>query len=260
MSTQFRCTACGERFALDDSTTGPIRCPHCQAPVTVPSSVAQATHPAASPPARQRLATAALVCGIIGLVGCFPLGLVGMVLGIVALVKAIARPQECRGRGRAIAGVCTGAAGLLVFMVLQPSLSRVRELSNRLACGANLRAIASSNKVYAEESQARLPGDLQILADTGELPLRSLRCPSCRARPSGAHTCYSYVLLDVSDLDFRCVLAYEKQDHHLGEGGNVLFADGHVEFVTPYSRVEQMVTETKQRIAEARKKQTPEAP
>jgi hypothetical protein len=40
----------------------------------------------------------------------------------------------------------------------------------------------------------------------------------------------------------------------------VLFSDGHVEFVTPYSRVEQMAAETKQRIAEARKKQTPEAP
>jgi len=42
---------------------------------------------------------------------------------------------------------------------------------------------------------------------------------------------------------------YEK-DWHSGEGGNVLFVDGHVEFVKPYSRVEELVQATKTRIAE----------
>jgi len=55
--------------------------------------------------------------------------------------------------------------------------------------------------------------------------------------------------------DFRNVLAYEKHDNHPDEeGGNVLFLDGHVEFISPYSTVEELVAETQQRLDEAKKR------
>jgi prepilin-type processing-associated H-X9-DG protein len=42
---------------------------------------------------------------------------------------------------------------------------------------------------------------------------------------------------------------YEKKGCHTENGGNVLFADYHVEWVEPYSRVEKLVAKTKQRLA-----------
>jgi prepilin-type processing-associated H-X9-DG protein len=42
---------------------------------------------------------------------------------------------------------------------------------------------------------------------------------------------------------------YEKRGNHSDEGGNVLFQDSHVEWITPYSRIEELVAETKERLA-----------
>ena len=69
---------------------------------------------ATPPDARNGLAVAALVLGILGLVlMCFPVGLVGLILGIVALVRANALPAH-KGRGLAIGGiVCSGVSLLL---------------------------------------------------------------------------------------------------------------------------------------------------
>src|SRR4051812_38080310 len=49
------------------------------------------------------MATAALILGIVGLL-CLPVGIVGLVLGILALVSINKNPLR-RGRGSAIAGI-----------------------------------------------------------------------------------------------------------------------------------------------------------
>jgi prepilin-type processing-associated H-X9-DG protein len=263
MSTQFRCTACGELFASDAALTGQVPCPRCQALVSVPWSAAQTTAPPAYPPARQGLAIAALVCGIASLVGCYPVGVVALILGIVALVKASARPQEYRGKGMAIAGICTGAVSLLLvpllISILLPSLSRARELSKRLVCASNLRAIGTSILIYASEQEGQFPNDLQVLVDGGEVMPKQMLCPSSGGNVGDRGWSYVYIPGQTGADDSRNVLAYEKAENHDKEGANVLFLGGHVEFIKPYSRVEQMVAETKQRIAEAKKKQTQEA-
>lgn len=63
------------------------------------------------------LAIGALVCGILSIVAClFPLGLVAVPLGIVALKKA--RDLNGSGRGMAIGGIITGILGIIAGIVV----------------------------------------------------------------------------------------------------------------------------------------------
>ena len=78
--------------------------PTASAPPTVTLGAAPGPMGMGSP-TRTGLAIGALVCGIIGLVGCAPVGLVGVILGIVALSKISADPREYGGKGYAIGGI-----------------------------------------------------------------------------------------------------------------------------------------------------------
>jgi len=63
------------------------------------------------------------------------------------------------------------------------------------------------------------------------------------------NACYVYITGQTANDDPTNVLVYEKAGCHQNEGGNVLYMDAHVEFVKPYSKVEQLVKETKVRLA-----------
>jgi hypothetical protein len=125
--------------------------PPTQAPV-LPAALPRAAD------ARNGMAVAALVVGILGLVLC-PigpvLGMIALVLGIVALVRAGNLPEPFSRRGTAIAGICLGGASVLVgglfFTILIPALARARELSKRAVCAANQRAIGGGFHVYSND-------------------------------------------------------------------------------------------------------------
>ncbi|MDQ2839265.1 MAG: DUF4190 domain-containing protein [Actinomycetota bacterium] len=90
------------------------------------------------------MAVAALVLGILGLVtsitvvGGIIFGLLGIVLGIVASRRA--RRGEAGGRGMAIAGIVTGALGLIVvvgLIVAGASLLNSKAGKNLQTCLSN---------------------------------------------------------------------------------------------------------------------------
>jgi prepilin-type processing-associated H-X9-DG protein len=204
---------------------------------------------------KQGLAIGALVCGILGLC-LWPLGPLAVVLGIVALVKASNAPHRYGGKGLAVGGICTGAVSIIVLplmiSILLPSLSRARELSKRLVCSANMKGIGTALKIYAADSYGQYPPDLQVFIDGGGCTEKQFWCPSSDAALGDIHACYVYIPgQSEGNYDTRNVLLYEKQENH-EEGGNVLFQDGHVEFIKPYSRVLELVAETEARIAERR--------
>src|SRR5262245_54230645 len=99
MSMSFNCSACGRGIAAEVGPGAQVQCPFCNQIITVPAPTAA---PAAAvyphtvsyrpqpyvTPQSQGLAVAALVCGILGIFGCPLVGIVGLVMGIVALTRA----------------------------------------------------------------------------------------------------------------------------------------------------------------------------
>ncbi|MBC7783862.1 MAG: DUF4190 domain-containing protein [Burkholderiales bacterium] len=207
--------------------------------------------PAPARPASSGLAIGAMICGLIGL--CFfPLSLVGLVLGIIALAKR-KHPDE-PGKGFAITGVVTGGLGVLLMPVLLisillPSLNRAREAANRIKCSSNMRQVVLALKMYANmEPGAKYPPDLATLARAGDLDPDTYTCPSTNdtAAPgtsanattwasqikTGNGFCsYIYVpgLTDNANADM--VLLYEPLTDHDGDGVNFAFVDGHVDWI-----------------------------
>jgi len=104
---------------------------------------------------------------------------------------------------------------------------RGRELQRRLTCASNLKGIAISAKIYAPEWDGATPV-LDWLVAAGQVDPRLLICPSSESSTS------NYVLVPRREgvpIDDRGVIAYEPKSNHGGEGGNVVFGDGHAEFV-----------------------------
>ena len=243
MAAAFTCPHCQKQMQVEDYLAGQqVYCPSCGQTLTAPDS------PPTAPPGtlqyattlrerRAGLAIASLVLGIVGFCTVGIAGIVGVILGIVALVKASNEPRVDRGRGFAIAGIVTGALSLLssftviplMIAVLVPSLSRARELANIAVCGANLQAVEVSLRSYAEE-HSQEPPDLSALVDSGWIDPRMLNCPS--VDPAVSQT-LPYIWIRGADCaDEDNVVLYEPIQNHGGEGGNVLFCDGHAEFVS----------------------------
>jgi prepilin-type processing-associated H-X9-DG protein len=183
------------------------------------------------PPARQTgLAVATLVLGIIGLVACLPAGIIAIVTGIIALVRIGNQPHRYGGKEMAIAGLVCGCVSLITFpmclSILLPSLSRARELSKRLVCASNMKAIGTAMHLYADDFGEEGEIEIDWLVEQGYLTHEPI-CPSSDLEVS------NYILVRHpadEQMDNRTVILYEPKSNHGEEGGNFLFADGHVMF------------------------------
>lgn len=115
------------------------------------------------------------------------------------------------------------AGALVVAAMLRADSGRARGISRRTACGANLKAIATSCLVYSEANKRRLPASLDVLTSGGSrafLQPKQLVCPTT-GKP------YIYVRNLTNDDDPRRVVAYEPLGNH-ANGGHIAFLDGHV--------------------------------
>ncbi len=239
MAVAVTCPHCQKQMQVEDQLAGQqVYCPSCGQTLTAPG-----TPPTASPETlqyattlrerRAGLAITSLVLGIAGFCTAGLAGIVGVILGIVALAKASSEPQVDRGRGFAIAGIVTGAVSLLMVLplmvaILLPSLSRARELAKRTVCGVNLRAVDASLRSYIEEYDQE-PPNISVLIDESSIGSEVLNCPS--VDPASSRT-PPYIWIRGADCaDADNVVLYEPLQNHGGDGGNVLFCDGHVEFV-----------------------------
>lgn len=109
--------------------------------------------------ARKGMAITAMVLGIVS----FPLmcafftgiltALVGLILGIVALVRANRSPETYGGKGMAIAGVVVSGVAILSLPIVAaisiPSLLRARTAANEASVLGDMRTIISAETTYA---------------------------------------------------------------------------------------------------------------
>jgi prepilin-type processing-associated H-X9-DG protein len=146
----------------------------------------------------------------------------------------------------AVGGTALGAS------VLLPSLNRARETANRVKCSSNMWQISQAMSQYAIENNGEYPPDLGTLILAGEIDLTIdvFVCPSgasavpavIRNAPREQQAEWvnqnaDYVYLGDgkrSDLPADEPLLHEHLYNHDGEGVNMLFGDGHVEFVPQF--------------------------
>jgi len=151
----------------------------------------------------------------------------------------------------------------LLIGVLLPSLCRSRESSNRVKCASNMKQIGLAAIIWAQGHGGKFPDDLDSLVDGADLAPAVFNCPTSADSPAeGAtkellledfhkpgHLSYVYVGKGLTtDSPADAVVMYELPKNHNGgdmsvtsefkdkpmsDGMNVLFADGHVEWISP---------------------------
>jgi len=107
------------------------------------------------------LAVTSLVLGILGLITCGVSALVGLVLGIIALLKINKSQGTLKGSGLAIAGICVSGAFLLLIPIqaalLLPALSQAKTKAQSITCMSNERQLCLGLIMYASDNKEQFP-------------------------------------------------------------------------------------------------------
>lgn len=142
----------------------------------------------------------------------------------------------------------TAAIGImhqLAWLVNSPRPMYVMERPNRVKCASNLRQIGQGLELYAKENGGKYPDDFGLLITKTDLTVDVFVCPSSgEQRASGTtpaekavnlltHGHCSYIYLGRglgTPVGEDRVVAMEPPENHDGNGMNMLFGDGHVEW------------------------------
>jgi prepilin-type processing-associated H-X9-DG protein len=149
------------------------------------------------------------------------------------------------GGGNFASAATIGETSFMISILL-PSLNRARETANRVKCASNERQIGQAILLYANENKGNYPPDLGTLVKTEDIGPEVFICPSAntslppnihamtpdqQAAWVNEHSDYVYVGKGLkSDAPADRVTVYEKETDHGGDGMNMLYGDGHVEF------------------------------
>jgi prepilin-type processing-associated H-X9-DG protein len=173
-----------------------------------------------------------------------------IIFGIIGIVRT--RDGRHAGKGMAITGISLGGVGLLLALIaigsslLGPSFSS-RGTSPRVKCAANLKQIGLAMQLYANENKGLYPPRPEDLIMTQDITTEVFICPSTNDTQAtgattqqqaanlsaGGHDSYIYLRAGKnSNTPATVVLVYEPLKDHNGAGMNVLFADGHVDFIS----------------------------
>ena len=132
------------------------------APVTPPPITP--TSPGTAAAAREKtsgLAITSLVLGVLGLFTCGVTALVGLILGIVALVKIKNSQGRLSGNGIAIAGTAVSAIFLLMVPIfaamMLPAFAKARSRAQTINCVNNMKQLALAVKIYSGDNNDQLP-------------------------------------------------------------------------------------------------------
>jgi hypothetical protein len=175
------CSSCGKAYNYADEHAGQsAACPNCKATIEIPypeaivEPVEPGPTPAAAAPAASDhdpapltkmsgMAIAALICSALGF--CIPpLGIVGLVLGIMAINRIDNPANRVRGRGLATAAAILGGISLVIgtilvlIALLLPALGAARRTARQMQNGTQVRGIHQGDILYASVNNQWYPG------------------------------------------------------------------------------------------------------
>jgi prepilin-type processing-associated H-X9-DG protein len=129
-------------------------------PAGQPTPAAGAQPPAA-PPKTSGLGVTSLVLGCLGLFTCGITALVGLILGIIALVRINKSNGQLGGQGMAMAGTIVSAVFLLIgplpAAMLLPALSKAKQKAQSILCMNNMRQLSLGVIMYASDDKDLFP-------------------------------------------------------------------------------------------------------
>jgi prepilin-type processing-associated H-X9-DG protein len=204
-----------------------------------------------------------LVLGCLGLFSCGITSLVGLVLGIIALVRINKSKGQLGGQGLALAGTIVSAAFLLLVpipaaMVL-PALAKAKQKAGTIHCLSNVKQLNLGLIMYANDNKDRFPDGTgwcdSLITYLGN-GTNAFVCPQ-GAPNQRCHYAFNARLIGhgINDVQApaQTVLVFEIDGGWNVSGGRELlpargrhsgayavgFADGHAEMVRP-ARLEQL--------------------
>jgi prepilin-type processing-associated H-X9-DG protein len=197
------------------------------------------------------LAIASLVLGILSFFTCFITAIPAIILGVVGLLKINRSAGQLKGTSLAVTGMALPALAFPIMMlmaILMPTLGRTRGLAQRLVCGTNMRGLGTAMMVYANDYDRKFPTADQwcdLLIENADVDPKSFKCRA----GSGEEFSYGFNEnldgLTTGDVSPDTVMLFEIAggrnvaggsellitDRHQEEGCNIVFADGHTQFV-----------------------------
>ena len=203
------------------------------------------------------LAIASFVLGILFFVP--PAPIVGLVLGIIALVKIDSSRGALTGKGLAIVGIVFGAVFTLLMCLLAPvaamllpGLTRARNHALAAASRNNLKQIGLAVLMYEADYDA-MPENLQVLCDhqyIWRVSVLARRRSHSQIDPNQVDFTADYLYFPVRTGPEKGIsqalpgvpIAWERQAGWYPAGRvGVVYADGHVE-VIEVSELEELLS------------------
>jgi prepilin-type processing-associated H-X9-DG protein len=116
---------------------------------------------ATAPPKTSGMAVTSLVLGCLGLLTCGVTALVGLVLGIIALVRINKSEGRLGGQNLALAGTIVSAALLLLVPIFAamtlPALAKAKAKASGIRCMNNVKQLNLALMMYATDNNDRFP-------------------------------------------------------------------------------------------------------
>lgn len=202
------------------------------------------------------LAITSLVLGVLGWVTLGITALVGLVLGIVALVRISNSRGALRGKGLALGGTIVSGVFLLMLPILAamllPALARAKAKAQSIVCMNNLKQLALGGMMYANDNKDRFPADANWCDLLGKyVPnAHTFQCPAANSNQR-CHYAFNAKLAGVETKNVtspaQTVLIFETDGGWNVSGGpdltlsrprhpnaiGLVFADGHCELAGP---------------------------
>jgi len=234
------CPKCGLENTEDAKT-----CSSCGQSLSVPPDLPT------SDIKTSKFAIFSLILAVLGLPPlCCITTLPALILGIIGLIEIRKSKGLLKGKGLAIAGIAISLIYLLLLCTLLPPLAKLHSEVPRFGCASNLHVLHKAIKAYAADHNDTYPPAKNwcdaIIKDYN-VSQKQFCCPSGNAKEGQS----SYALninaagKKVSGIPPDMVLIFETRpgvnpaggqellstENHRDDGCNIVFADGHVNFI-----------------------------